>query len=190
MTLSSRIRIAVLAAAAAAAVVIGPAWIGYQSARGEADYVLHVDDAPARVLLAQADTGSAAGAPAAEAPAPAPAPTPAAEPAAAAPAPASSTSEPADLPDAPDPGTVIKLWKSGAFLAAGALTLFLLLTLALKLDSKRAFYYTAGLTGLAGLVDMVAAGHQLTWSAAIVAVTTIVSIVVRGPQLKKEPGAG
>lgn len=186
MTISSRIRIAVLAAAAAAAVVIGPAWIGYQSARGEADYVLKVSDGPAPVLLAQADTGSAAEAPAAEAPAPAPA----AEPAAAAPAPASSTSEPAELPDAPDPGTVIKLWKSGAFLAAGALTLFLLLTLALKLDSKRAFYYTAGLTGLAGLVDMVAAGHQLTWSAAIVALTTIVSIVVRGPQLKKEPGAG
>lgn len=91
----------------------------------------------------------------------------------------------APLPDAPDPGTVIKLWQSGAFLAAGALTLFLLLTLALRLDDKRAFYYTAGLTGLAGIVDLVAAGHKLTWSAVIVALTTIASIVVKGPRLGK-----
>lgn len=84
-----------------------------------------------------------------------------------------------------DPGLVIKLWQSGAFLAAGTLTAFLLLTFALKLDSKRAFYYSAGLAGIASLADLVLAGHKLTWSAVIVALTTIASIVVKGPELKK-----
>jgi hypothetical protein len=84
-----------------------------------------------------------------------------------------------------DPGLAIKLWQNGAFLAAGTLTAYLLLTFALKLDSKRAFYYTAGLAGLASLADLVVTGHKLTWSAVIVAMSTIASIVVKGPNLKK-----
>lgn len=81
----------------------------------------------------------------------------------------------------------LKLWQSGAFLAAGIVSLYLALTLALKVDSKRAFYYSAATAGLAGLVDSIAAGHKLTWSAVVVALTTIASIVAKGPELKKAP---
>jgi hypothetical protein len=88
-----------------------------------------------------------------------------------------------------DPGLIIKLWQSGAFLGAGIVAVYLVLTLVAKVDSKRAFYYTAGTGALAALVDTVAAGHKLTWSAVLVALTTIASIVAKGPDLKAKPEA-
>jgi hypothetical protein len=90
-----------------------------------------------------------------------------------------------------DPSLIITLWQSGAFLAAGILAIYLGLTLALKVDSKRAFYYAAATGGLASLVDLIVAGHKLTWSAVVVALTTIASVIAKGPELKKtaEPGA-
>lgn len=89
-----------------------------------------------------------------------------------------------------DPSLIIKLWQSGAFLGAGIVAIYLVLTLVAKVDSKRAFYYTAGTAGLASVVDLIVAGHKLTWSAVIVALTTIASIIAKGPELKKtEPSA-
>lgn len=84
-----------------------------------------------------------------------------------------------------DPGLIIKLWQSGAFLGAGIVGAYLLLTLVGKIDGKRAFYYSAGAGGLAALVDTVAAGHQLQWSAVVVALSSIVGVIAKGPELKK-----
>ena len=84
-----------------------------------------------------------------------------------------------------DPSLALKLWQSGAFLAAGIVTLYLLLSLVGKVDSKRAFYYAAGAGGLAALVDTAAAGHQLTWGAVVTAIATIVGVIAKGPELKK-----
>ena len=86
-----------------------------------------------------------------------------------------------------DPSLVLKLWQSGAFLAAGTLAVYLGLSLVAKIDSKRAFYYSAGAGGLAALVDTLAAGHQLQWSAVLVAVSGIVGIIAKGPDLKAAP---
>lgn len=181
MTLTHRLSIAIAMLITAAVVVVGAAWIGYQDAYGgPADYVVVSAEKPVELaghpyrdtLIAQADTGSAA----------LDAGVPAEATSAASAAPAPSEAKP--LPEV-EPSQALKLWTSGAFLSAGALTLFLLLTFALKFDPKRAFYYTAGLTGMAGLVDLVAAGHKLTWSAVIVTVVAIAGIVVKGPQLRK-----
>jgi hypothetical protein len=84
-----------------------------------------------------------------------------------------------------DPSLVIKLWQSGAFLGAGIVALYLGLSLVGKIDSKRAFYYSAGAGGLAAIVDALAAGHQLQWSAVLVAVSAIVGVIAKGPDLKK-----
>lgn len=86
-----------------------------------------------------------------------------------------------------DPSLLLTLWKSGAFLAFGIVAVYLGLSLVAKVDSKRAFYYSAGIAGLAALVDTVAAGHQLQWSAVVVALTTIVGVIAKGPELKKKP---
>ncbi len=89
-----------------------------------------------------------------------------------------------------DPSLIIKLWQSGAFLGAGIVALYLGLSLVGKVDSKRAFYYSAAAGGIAALVDTIAAGHQLQWSAVVVALTSIVGVIAKGPELKKtEPSA-
>ncbi len=84
-----------------------------------------------------------------------------------------------------EPSLVLKLWQSGAFLAAGTLAIYLALSLVAKIDSKRAFYYSAGVAGLAAVVDTIVAGHQLTWSALVTALVGIASIIAKGPDLKK-----
>jgi len=84
-----------------------------------------------------------------------------------------------------DPSLALKLWQSGAFLAAGTLTVYLLLSLVAKVDRKRAFYYSAGVAGLSAVVDAIVAGHQLTWSALVTALIGIASIIAKGPELKK-----
>lgn len=184
MTLSSRIRIAVLAATAAAAVVIGPAWIGYESARGEAPYVLHVDDtSPVPVLLAQADTGSAAPA-AAEAPAAVPAADPA--PAAEAPAAGSATDVPPigdplaelaalkakydALKAAKDSGSRDLLWFAYAALAAAAIRIFLAGLTAWRGDKPKGWAKWAALGAAVPLylLTYYAAGAGL-WAAIVMA---------------------
>ena len=83
-----------------------------------------------------------------------------------------------------DPSLVLKLWQSGAFLGAGIVALYLGLSLVKKLDPKHAFYYAAGAGGLAAIVDALAAGHKLQWSALVVALTSIVGVIAKGPELK------
>lgn len=184
MTRSRKLKVSCVSFVLAALVVIAPGYLGYRLASAAdvhaelappptavaQDAPVASDQSPMaaepRVVVAMADTADAGAGGGAGAPA----------------GPAAAT--PAPVPDV-DPGQVAKLWKSGAFLAAGTLTVFLMLTLALKFDPKRAFYYTAALTGGAGLVDMTLAGHKLTWSAAIVALTTIVSLLIKGPGLRK-----
>lgn len=77
MSLASRIKIAILALLGAALVTVGPAWVGYQVARGDGPvYVVDATDPlpsshPYRdTLIAQAETGSAAALPSADAGAP------------------------------------------------------------------------------------------------------------------------
>lgn len=86
-----------------------------------------------------------------------------------------------------DPSLLLQLWKSGAFLGFGIVAAYLLLTLVGKVDGKRAFYYSAGAGGLAALVDTIAAGHQLQWSAVVVALSSIVGVIAKGPELKAKP---
>jgi hypothetical protein len=86
-----------------------------------------------------------------------------------------------------DPSLLLSLWKSGAFLAFGIVAIYTGLTLVAKVDSKRAFYYSAGVGGLASLVDLIVAGHKLTWSAIVVALSTIAAVIAKGPDLKKPP---
>lgn len=83
-----------------------------------------------------------------------------------------------------DPSLALKLWQSGAFLGAGIVALYLVLAFVAKIDTKRAFYYSAGAAGLAALVDTLAAGHQLQWGAVITALTGIVGVIAKGPELK------
>lgn len=134
---------------------------------------VEVDRKP--ILLAQADTGSASSSSAlpdagsASAPAAAPA----------------APSEAPKLAPAPSADQVTKLWRGGAFLAAGVLALYLLLTLALKLDKKHAFYISAGLAGLSVVVDAINRGDTPTLGMLVTAFTTIAAIIVRGPEKKQ-----
>lgn len=81
MTISSRIRIALLSLAAAAGVLFGAGWLGYTASAGPPPYVVHAEEpafsrvAEGPVQIAQADTDSAAGLPATEPTADAPATT-------------------------------------------------------------------------------------------------------------------
>jgi hypothetical protein len=167
MTLTSRIRIAVLALLAALATTFGAGFLAYSA---------HADSPDSEpVVIAQADTGSegSATAPLDAGSASAPAATP------------SPTTEPAPkLPDHPSVDQVTKLWRAGNFIATGALILYLLLSLALKVDKKHAFYISAGLAGVGMLVDAINRGDTPTLGMLVTAATTIAAIIVRGPEKK------
>jgi hypothetical protein len=81
-----------------------------------------------------------------------------------------------------DVGDVEKQWRNGSLLGAGALALFLLCAIGLKIDRRRSFYYTAGVLSLGIVVDAIANGATPTTGMIIVAVTTFVSLVVKGPE--------
>jgi hypothetical protein len=103
---------------------------------------------------------------------------------------AAPTTTPASSEPAPpielDVSLVVKLWRSGALLGAGVVVLFLLLTFALKVDTTRAFYYSAGATVLGTVVDTIAiTGRSPNASMLIIAVSMFVAIVTKGPQLRK-----
>jgi hypothetical protein len=97
----------------------------------------------------------------------------------------SPTTEPAPkLPDPPSVDQVTKLWRAGNFIATGALILYLLLSLALKVDKKHAFYISAGLAGAGMLVDAINRGDTPTLGMMLTAATTIAAIIARGPEKK------
>jgi hypothetical protein len=60
-----------------------------------------------------------------------------------------------DPPAAPDVSAVQQLWRSGAFLGAGIVALYLLLTLAGSLDPRRALLWTGGAAALGTTVDTI-----------------------------------
>jgi hypothetical protein len=101
----------------------------------------------------------------------------------AAPAPASA---PATAPTADD---VRALWRRGEYAAAGVLGLFLLLAVALKVDPRRAFYYTAGLGALGAVVELIALGQTPNVGMLVGAVAVFGAIVTRSP-LPRPPERG
>lgn len=82
---------------------------------------------------------------------------------------------------APDASDVERLWRGGQFVAAGTVIAYLLLTLLLKLDPKRAFYWTAGLAAIGFVVESVAAGVTPNLPMLVTAGTVLAAILARGP---------
>lgn len=111
---------------------------------------------------------------------------PAAAPSAAAPAPTMAAAPPLAAAPEPDVSTVQKLWRSGALLGAGVVAVFLLLTIALKVDPTRAFYYSAGTAVLGTVVDTVMlTGSSPNASMLIVSLSMFIGIIAKGPQLAR-----
>lgn len=81
----------------------------------------------------------------------------------------------------PDPQIANRLWRSGAFLDAGIVLLYLLLGLWKKLDKNRAFYATAGLAALATVIETAVRGQTPTAAMLTGAATTLVAILLQGP---------
>lgn len=88
-----------------------------------------------------------------------------------------------------DTSDVARLWRSGSFIGAGAVAVFLLLTFLVKVDSKRAFYWASGLTAIGLIIDAVVAGATPTAGMLIVAASTLVALLVRGPLAAHLPPA-
>lgn len=138
-------------------------------------------DTPPRIVepepelrLAQASVGPFSDpGPAAE-----PSATPASSPSIEPPAAPAAAASPADELDTDD---VSRLWRSGQFIAAGAVVVFLLLTFLVRIDPKRAFYWTSGLTAIGVIIDAVVAGATPSLGLLLTAVSTLVALVVRGP---------
>lgn len=92
-------------------------------------------------------------------------------------APAVETPRAAEL----DASDVQRMWKSGQIIGAIAVAVFLALTLLLKLDPKRAFYWTSGLSAVGIVVDAVAAGSTNLLPTIVTAATVLIAILARGP---------
>jgi hypothetical protein len=102
-------------------------------------------------------------------------------------APAAASSPAPTPPKATQPPSVdqvTKLWRGGAFLSAGVLALYLLLTLAAKLDKKHALYIAAGLAGVGVVVDAIMRGDTPTLGMLVTAFSTGFAIVTKGPEKK------
>jgi len=94
------------------------------------------------------------------------------------PAPAIMSAPPAAEPTVDE---VRQLWRRGEFLGAGVLVVFGLLVIALRVDPKRALYYTAGVTALGGCVDLVANGQTPNGGMLVGAVAVFAALVTRSP---------
>lgn len=155
--------------------------VNYASAEGSANPTItlvadeHVDATAAPVLLAQADTGSAAldaGAPTADTTQPA---SPSATP-----SPTTAPSAPVEL-QASDVGLVTKLYKNGAFFGLGIMALFLGLTIWSKVDKKHAFYAATLLGGVGLLVESIRRGDTPNAMMLYSTLTPTIGILIAGP---------
>lgn len=75
---------------------------------------------------------------------------------------------------------VSDLWREGEFVAAFILGLFLLCRVLLHIDPKRAWIYTAGISGMSGLVASIGAGVSPNASMVIAAAVTLIALFLRG----------
>lgn len=85
----------------------------------------------------------------------------------------------------PSVGEVETLWRSGAFLCAGIVALYLLLAFVVKVDPRYAFYASAGVAGLGTLIDAAAEGRTPNTQMLIAALAVVVGVITKGPGLSK-----
>lgn len=206
MTLSVRIKIAILALLGAMLVTVGPAWIGYQVAHGEDyDFVISADsmitEVPGTRVRVEADNGDSTtivgavaveidGKPVrlAQLDSGSGSATAISSPATAAPAtPATATPQ---APQASDVGVVTKLWKNGSFFGVGILALYLALFVWWKVDKKRAFYSATALGGVMVLVESIRRGDTPSATMALSTVLPTIGILITGPNHTKAPAPG
>ena len=99
-----------------------------------------------------------------------------------------SAMAPAPAPDAAtEVGAIQKLWRGGSFIAAGAVALYLGLTLAAKVDRTHAFYISAAVTALATVAESAVNGTTPTAGMMLAAGATFVGIITRGPSMTDGP---
>lgn len=128
------------------------------------------DASPQTSAIAQADTGAVKLVPAPDAGSSAAAPATATAP---------TTIDP--TPTVEDVSLTTKLWKSGAFFAAGIMSLYLGLFVWGKLDKKRAFYASTALAGVAILVASIRAGDTPTTGQIVSTLASTLGILINGP---------
>jgi hypothetical protein len=90
---------------------------------------------------------------------------------------------PTELPTVDE---VSQLWRRGEYLGAGILVLFGLLVFGLRVDRKRALYYTAGLAALGACVELVHAGQTPNASMLLGAALFFGALVMRSPLQPKQ----
>jgi hypothetical protein len=96
---------------------------------------------------------------------------------------------PTPTPQPSDISMIAKLYKNGAFFGAGILALFLALSIAAKVDKKRAFYYSTGLAGLALTIESIRRGDTPNATSLMVLLLPTVGLLVAGPNHVKVPPA-